>query len=222
MDQPISRSLLSDTVYERLHNNILGGVIKPGSRLRELELAENFGTSQAPIREALKRLEQEGLVTSIPHKGAFVTRLSEDDVREIYAIRGLLEGLAIRRAVENITKDDLNYLTRLIAEMRTAAQQNNIVEMTRFDSLFHMTICSISQSNILPQLISIIGGKARLAIALADRFYQHNLQDIVALHEPILEALIKRDPEIAIEANEIHLKWVLDRIDKEMMFQEPD
>ena len=215
--QPLTRVLLSDSVYQYLYRGILTGKFKPGERLREMELAERFNTSQAPIREALRKLEQEDLVQSIPFKGSFVTSLSEEEISDIYTVRSSLESLVIQRAVLNITAENEKELAGIIERMYVAAEKKDIAELTINDGLFHDKICEISGSHVLQQLLFLIGGKARLAIATADRFYQHNLKEIVDIHRPILEGLQNRDVEMAIASNNAHLKLVLERIGEELV-----
>ena len=215
--QRITRVLLSDSVYETLHRSILTGELKPGDRLRELDLAEQYGTSQAPIREALKRLEQEGMVQRIAFKGSFVTSLTEEEILDIYSIRAFLESLSIQRAIENITEDQFGELAEIVDDMAKAAKNNDIAELTIKDALFHEKICEISGSHLLQQLLGIIGGKSRLAIATADRFYSHNLMEVVDVHRPILDGLKNRDVDMTVESNNTHLKWVLSQVGKELI-----
>src|SRR5262245_57342905 len=108
-------------VLTSVRDGILRGVLEPGARLRQEELAEVFGTSRIPIREALRALEYEGLVASEPNRGFSVATLDADDVEEAYDLRILLEGHAIRLALPLVTEEDLEELEPLFAHMQTAA-----------------------------------------------------------------------------------------------------
>ena len=98
---------LRDVVFNTLRQAILTGELKPGERLMEIHLANKLGVSRTPIREAIRKLELEGLVNIIPNKGAYVTGISDKDVHDIYMIRSMLEGLCVRWATEHITQDQL-------------------------------------------------------------------------------------------------------------------
>jgi DNA-binding GntR family transcriptional regulator len=132
-------------------------------------------------------------------------------------IRSFLESLAIQRAVVNITEKDEAELAAIIDRMAEAAENDDIAELTINDGLFHDKICEISGYYLLKQLLSIISGKSRLAIATADRFYAHNLVEIVDIHRPILEGLKNRDAEMTIEANNTHLQCILEQVGKELI-----
>ncbi|MDF1790281.1 MAG: GntR family transcriptional regulator, partial [Thalassobaculaceae bacterium] len=97
--KPIERVTLSTQVAERIRGDILSGAFQPGEQLHEVELALSLGVSRGPLREAMQRLVQEGLLTSLPHRGVFVIDLSEDDLLDVYFVRASLEEAAIRRVV---------------------------------------------------------------------------------------------------------------------------
>ena len=102
---------LRDVVFNTLRQAILTGELKPGERLMEIHLANKLGVSRTPIREAIRKLELEGLVNIIPNKGAYVTGISDKDVHDIYMIRSMLEGLCVRWATEHITQEHSGGIT---------------------------------------------------------------------------------------------------------------
>ena len=104
---------LRDVVFNTLRQAILRGEMEPGERLMEIQLAQKLGVSRTPIREAIRKLELEGLVNIIPNKGAYVTGISDKDVHDIYMIRSMLEGLCVRWATEHITQEQLEELDEL-------------------------------------------------------------------------------------------------------------
>ncbi|NIP43165.1 MAG: GntR family transcriptional regulator, partial [Aliifodinibius sp.] len=136
---------LSDYAANKLREAILLDIIKPGQRLIEQELAESMETSRGPVRDALKILETEGLVTREPHRGAFVTELKQEDVIEIYTLREVLERLALRYAIRNATDEQIDELAKIVEEMENLAQQDyDQIEATDLDMKFHYTLCKIS------------------------------------------------------------------------------
>src|SRR5712692_3961378 len=117
----VARELTTqDLVLTSMREGILTAALPPGTRLRQERLAEMFGTSRIPVREALRALEYEGLVTSLPYRGFTVTELDADDIEEVYDLRILLESHAVRLAVPLITDEDLQILEGLYAEMVAA------------------------------------------------------------------------------------------------------
>ena len=126
-ETPISRSVLSDTVKDRLLEAILDGRYPPGSRIIETRAAREFGTSQAPVREALRDLEALGVVEIAPFRGARVRHPSRDELLEAYVVRAELEALGVRLAVPRLTGDDLDQLGTYLADMRRAAAAGDTV-----------------------------------------------------------------------------------------------
>src|SRR5260221_5812094 len=100
---PIDQRTLRDTVTSAVRQSIVGGTLKPGDQINQVEVASKLHVSRGPLREALRQLEEEGLVLSLPNKGTFVTEITTADIEEVYSIRRVLENLAIQRAVEHAT-----------------------------------------------------------------------------------------------------------------------
>ena len=113
----LGRALAPEQVTQRLREAIASGVLKPGDRLNQADLADRLGVSRMPIREALRRLEAEGLVTLQPYKGAIVSLVSADELREIYEMRVALETLAVRRALPAMSRDDFDTMDALLRRM---------------------------------------------------------------------------------------------------------
>src|SRR5580765_5044261 len=114
MNKPAS---LSDQVYEQLRSSIISAERNPGEKLVELEIAAQMGTSQGPVREALQRLERDGLVERQARSATYVSSISMDEMYELFSVRSVIEGYAIRRAAQKITPEQCNYLESLIGEM---------------------------------------------------------------------------------------------------------
>jgi DNA-binding GntR family transcriptional regulator len=120
----IMRKNLSDEVYDVLKKMIVSGELKPGEKLPEEELTKKLGVSRTPIREAISALAQDNLIDVIPRRGAFVNQLSEQDITEIYDIRMVLEGLAVRLSIPHLSEADLEKMTRLLEQAEAALLEN--------------------------------------------------------------------------------------------------
>ena len=205
----IPRILLSESLYNTIRVSILNGTFSPGEHLRELKLAERFATSQGPVREALRPLEQEGLVRRIPHRGTFVAEITEKEITEIYELRAVLESLAIKWFVRRAKPDNIRALKQLVEAMKMAATKGELAELVEKDMLFHRYICEVPGSQALLAMWSIIEGKICLAIATMDRSYQQNLKEIADLHKPIVDAIAARDVARALQLNQDHMRFIL-------------
>src|SRR5919202_6686418 len=114
---------LQEKVYDHLKQAILAGEIQPGERLLETRLAKSLGVSRIPVREAIRKLEREGLIVAFPRRGVYASSLSPRDVDEVYAVRAVLEGLAARLAAEHRTEEQLGRLDTIVAEMAEQAER---------------------------------------------------------------------------------------------------
>jgi DNA-binding GntR family transcriptional regulator len=131
------RSTLLERVVSRLREAILKQEFQPGERLVQEELAEAMGVSRMPIREALRQLEKEGLVTLEPHKGAIVTPVTVDDIEEIYYLRSVLEAIAVERSLPHLTEEDKRMLRQLAEEMEQAAARQDVEQFVQKNAEFH-------------------------------------------------------------------------------------
>lgn len=131
------RSTLLERVVSRLREAILKREFKPGERLVQEELAEAIGVSRMPIREALRQLEKEGLVTLEPHKGAIVTPVTADDIEEIYFLRAMLEAMAVERSLPNLTGEDKRTLRELADVMEQAVADQDVEQFIQKNAEFH-------------------------------------------------------------------------------------
>ena len=177
-----------ELVLASVRDAILSGVLDPGARLRQEELAELFGTSRIPVREALRALEYEGLVRSEPHRGFTVTSLDADDVEEVYDLRIVLESHAIRLAIPLLTDEDLVELEALYAEM-TSAQSADAQLAAR--ERFYLRLYSVSGR---PRLVGLI---ARLRQEVARALRMPTLQHAPSIHEAFFQAIRTADADRA-------------------------
>jgi DNA-binding GntR family transcriptional regulator len=188
-----------DLVLSSMREAILTAALPPGTRLRQEKLAEQFGTSRIPVREALRALEYEGLVTSMPRRGFTVTELDADDIEEVYDLRILLESHAVRLAVPLITDEDLQILEDLYADMVAAASgDDQLAARERFYSRLY----SITGR---PRLVAQI---SRLRQEIARSLRWPTLQHAPEHHERFLEALRAGDAEGAAAQLASHYRRV--------------
>ncbi|MEV5714892.1 GntR family transcriptional regulator [Amycolatopsis mediterranei] len=193
---PARRRGLADEVADRIRDAIFGGGYAPGSQLREVELAEALGVSRGPVREALLKLEREGLVRSEWHRGATVTTLSAEDVAELDSLRAALEHLAVELVVERAGEDALAAIDAVVRRMDRAADEH---EMVRCDLEFHDAVYAAAGHRRLLEAWRAIRSQVHLflltRIGVATDGY---LAGIPAEHRELVAALRTRDRETAL------------------------
>jgi DNA-binding GntR family transcriptional regulator len=143
-----------ELVYETMKRRIMMNELKPGSTLTELGLAREIGCSQGTIREALLRLQEDGLVTRAGHRGTTVTRLDQEEAEETLAIRRRIEIRGALKSARNVTDEVLTELRRLILEMEQAAHQDDAFALIEFDMAFHLTLFKLSGLEALEQILT--------------------------------------------------------------------
>lgn len=197
-----TRQTAHEFVRSVLRRAILSGELSGGARLVQAELASLLEVSTTPVREALRELASEGLIRFDPHRGAVVQELSGEELREIYAIREILEPVALRQAVPKLTDEVIDRLRVLHEKM---AQEPHSADWVDANRRFHMTIYEAAAS---PRLASIIGGledASVMYIGASLKEVPSLLSDAVHDHGEILKALERRDAEGAVEAVVRHL-----------------
>jgi DNA-binding GntR family transcriptional regulator len=195
---------LSDEVYERLRAAILEGLLQPGVRLVETRLSEQFGISRTPLREALQKLEQEGLVSARPAGGVVVVELTKADIREISGIRQVLEGYAARLAASRLTRQELDKLAQIVQKTEKALEQGDRAEVARLNSEFHGIINRAAGSKRLLKLINSFR-QHFFNTKIAEYFTYEELRASIEGHWRILEALKAGDGEAADREVRDHL-----------------
>jgi DNA-binding GntR family transcriptional regulator len=190
-------------VLDELRRAITTGRLRPGDPIRQEALAEQFDVSRVPLREALKTLEGEGLVTYKAHRGYCVGRLSLDDLREVYLIRDLLEAEAIRRAVDHLTDEGLKAVERAQDDVERAAAAGDVTAMAEANRRFHMTIF---EGAGLPRLVRMIRTLWDSTDAYRSLYYadEPNRQRVVEEHRAALDLLRRRDAGALVESLAAH------------------
>ena len=188
----IVRRLLHEDVTERLRDRIVQGELAPGSRLNERVLCSELAISRTPLREAFKTLAAEGLVTLHPDRGASVTPVSIETVRQIFEMLGALEGLAGELACRNITDAQLNEIRALHYQMLVHHARGELAEYFRFNQQIHIKIVEASGNPMLDQTYRKLNSHVRRARYMAN-LSAERWDRAVKEHEQILEALSCRD-----------------------------
>lgn len=205
---PARRRGLADEVADRVRDAIFGGAYPPGAQLREVELSEALGVSRGPVREALLKLEREGLVRSEWHRGAIVTTLSDVDVAELDSLRSALEQLAVRLVVASASDADLAAIDEVVDRMDRARDEH---EMVRCDIDFHDAVYAASGHRRLAEAWQAIRSQVHLflltRIGVNSEGY---LASIPAEHRRLASALRARDGEKALELFAVHRGQALD------------
>ena len=196
---------LRNKVFKYIKAQIINGHYQPGESLVESKLADELGVSRTPIREAIRLLELEGLVETIPNKGAIVLGISDKDVEDIYAIRKLIEGLAARWAADRINAVDKKELEKTLDLMEFYAQKGDLDELADLDNKFHQIIYEASGSKILNLTLSNLHQYVQLA-RLESLRVPNLLQQTLLEHRAILDSFLSGDLEQAEKALAQHVQ----------------
>lgn len=212
----LSRSVLADQVKDRILEDILNGTHPPDSRIIETRIARELGTSQAPVREALRGLEALGVVEITPFRGARVRRPSRREIIEAYAVRSTLESLAARLAVPRMSDADVAALSGAFEDMRAAARKDDGHGVAEADARFHGRIVELADNGTLERVWRSLEPFSRtyltLAVPGADPSWS------AELHAPVLAALEHRDADEVVAALQRHF----DEVSENMARRWPD
>ncbi len=203
-DASISRSVLSDQIKDHLLEEILSGHYQPGSRIVETRVAKELGTSQAPVREALRDLEALGVLEITAFRGARVRHPSKAELLEAYEIRAELESLGARLALSRISDADLEELQGYIDDMQRAADAGKTHVEAAADVRFHSRVIEIAGNHTLERVWRYLEPGSRTYMTLVVPGV--NARQIADLHIPILEALRCHDLDMAVSAYHMHFK----------------
>ncbi len=191
--KPIERhQTLREKILETIREAILKGTLKPGEKVAEPELAERFGISRTPIREAFRQLESEGYLTVIPRKGAVVAALSEQDVQEFYAIKSTLEGYAAELAASRLSEKELEKLETINERLKQLAEEGDVKAFFRVHNEFHDLFVKAAGNSKLHELIQHLGMKFN-RLRMASLSVEGRMGISVAEHERLIEAFRNQD-----------------------------
>ena len=199
----IPRATFASIVTERLRASIVNGTLEPGSQLSEVELASSFGVSRGPVREALQRLVQEGLLLSEPHRGVFVPVLTDEDVHDVYVAREALESAAIRLIIASeaatVASESLD---RFVAQMQEAEASGDWEAVGNVDLEFHVALVDATSSPRLKRMFSTVISETRLCLGVLTAADARD--DLVEEHRLITEAIKEGDTEKALAVLKKH------------------
>lgn len=196
---------LREIVFETLREAIITGVLKPGERLMEVQLAEEMGVSRTPVREAIRKLELEGFVVMVARKGAYVAGISLKDVTDVFEIRAALEGLAASLAAGRASDEELEEMERAVANRSVYLESTDLNSLVETDSEFHDILYRASRNQKLITILSNLREQI-------DRFRAVSLaspgrgREALEEHKNIVEAISVRDPELAMKLGQEHIE----------------
>lgn len=195
---------LRDVVFKTLRQEILTGELKPGERLMEIHLANRLGVSRTPIREAIRMLELEGLVTMIPRRGAEVANITEKNLRDVLEVRRVLDALAVSLACERITEEEKEQLGMACIVFAKATETKNVTTIARADVALHDIIIKAAGNDRLAQIVGNLG----------EQMYRYRFEyikdesthaSLVEEHRIIYESIVRGDRQTAAEAVKMHI-----------------
>ncbi|MHB1517170.1 MAG: GntR family transcriptional regulator [Acidimicrobiales bacterium] len=202
---------LVDWAYRSIKDAILNLEIAPGTQLRAEELAQNFGISRTPVREALLRLEQDGLVRTVARVGTFVAEITASDVAELFELRGLLESHAAKKAAGALSEEALVSIDRLLAEGATAVGRGDLKGFQTSEIEFHDHLLRAAGNRRLLAVMSLLRDLTHRQRALS-LGVRDNVEQSLAEHRAVAAALRRRDAEAAGQLMAAHLGAARDRL----------
>ena len=222
--RPLERRVFREEIREQLIEDILNGRLAPGARIVETRIAQQFGVSQGPVREALRDLELFGFVVSSPFRGTQVRKISTEELLEIYPIRAALEGVAARAAAGRIDQATLDHLEVLIGVMREAAARDDHRAEADADHNFHHAIVKASGNRMVEHVWQTM--RLSITTCLTHSITHRSLHEIAERHVAVLEALRSGDPDRAEAAVRRHIEepgeWILSAHQQEQAANRPE
>lgn len=207
----IPQKTLESQVLDRLREAIVEGVFEPGSQINQVQVASHFGISRGPIRAALNKLEEEGLVINIPHRGTFVAPLDKKIVADVYGVRSVLEAYAVRLTISNFDDADLVALEEIYDAMQEAAHNNDLKAVVKHDFEMHKFFVEMSGNAVLMQSWSTLQIQVRRILSY--RYFSHPyLQEMADSHTALLEQARRRNADEAGRLIEEHIMEACENI----------
>jgi DNA-binding GntR family transcriptional regulator len=210
--RPIARVPTSTLIADRLREAVMSGEFAQGDQVTEAHLAEQLGVSRGPLREAMQRLVQEGLLESIPHRGLFVVTLSEDDIRDIYSARLAVESAAVLQIMARPDAEaSARRLDRAVQRLSAAAERGAAKALSDADATFHEVLVHESGSPRLQRMASTLLVETRMCLAaLADTYRAPD--DLAQEHAVIVDAIRAGDRNAAVEVMRAHMHDAVERL----------
>ena len=195
---------LRDVVFNTLRQAILTGELKPGERLMEIHLANKLGVSRTPIREAIRKLELEGLVTMIPRRGAEVAQITEKSMNDVLEVRRAVDALCVELACERITEEALHRLKVACDEFAEQVKTKDVKKIAQADVALHNIIVEATGNQRLISLVNTLSEQMyRYRFEYIKDFSQH--ESLIEEHRVIYESIVKKDKKTAADAAKLHI-----------------
>jgi len=206
----VKRRLLNEEVYDRIKEMIADHRFTPGTHINVEKLTHEFGVSRTPIWEAVRKLENEGILINVPHKGVKIRELSFKETKDLYEVRESLECRAAGLGAIHVTEEILRKMEECLVEQHQVVKTLDDVAYSKSDDKFHVLVCDASRNGLLKEIVCQVRSKA---LPLAFRITR-NLEDFYNFHVQILEAFKVRDPAAAEDAMRGHFGKMAELIRK--------
>lgn len=219
MEEVIRKEKFSNQACEFIRDKIISGEYKEGERLVETKVAKELGISQSPVREALRELEVMGLIEIKPYSGCFVQSVNEKKLQQIYELRDILESVAAKEGVANLTEESLEKMNAIFEKMKTAAAEGDKSALARYDVEFHSVIVEAADNTILERMWKLVGAQQWTAMTI-------NLhKDILYFpdsHKKLLECAEHHDVEGYCRELDYHFKFAANTVVTNTIKRQPD
>ena len=196
---------LREVIFDTLREAIIVGELKPGERLMEVKLAEKMGVSRTPVREAIRKLELEGLVEMLPRKGAHVADLSVKDIMDVLEVRSTLDGLASSLSATRITDEEIKELKHSLTQFINCVEKDNLQGSIKKDVEFHDIIYRSSRNDKLIQISNNLREQVQRFRVIYIKDYSSS-RELIKEHTEICSAITNRDPAAAMNYANRHIK----------------
>lgn len=206
----IERKTLRHDIKQYLTEAIMSGQLAPGERIVETRLAKELQVSQAPVREAIRELEQMNLIETIPHQGAFVKKFTKCEIVDAYVVREALEGVAAQLATERISGDQIAELHKYVDNMVELAKIGNRTEFAENDRAFHEKIFEIAGNKLLQKTFSLV--RLNNLFIMNAKMSNRELSELAIRHKDVLNALEERDPVKADKIARLHIREIANEV----------
>ena len=219
MEYPLpipNRNTLANEVSDIIHASIINGLFEAGERLTESKLAKQLKTTRAPVREALRNLEKEGLLVYFPHRGYFVREVDLNDIEEIFELRDALEELAIYLLISRTDDKGIRSLEDIVSKMENLELKDEVIQATELDTRFHEQICRSSGNKYLLNVWESMRAQIRIACNSSFPVYD----GFVEGHRAVLEAIKTKDVGAAKAAIRNHIQVGLNSLKRDMEIAE--
>jgi DNA-binding GntR family transcriptional regulator len=195
---------LRDVALKAIRGLIADGTLRPGVRVFEEDLAERLGVSRGPVREALRRFEEQGVIVSYPNRGSFMVELTAEEIQQLYELRAALEAMAVRTVMGRKRPEELRQLSARLTQMRKAAGAKDLRRLLEADLAFHRVLWQAAGNRFLLKTLASLDAQIQVLMSVENRTYG-DLGETIKDHEALLQVIRRRDPEVAADVMTRHV-----------------